>query len=444
MFSNFNKNLNTGRRNLLNQQQRDRNSTGDNNNTSSTPINSRIRRSLTKNSKQATPSPRSQSEEKLDDLLLESNIDEEEQPQREGNSDENESEKSSESTSTSTPLVSSTSKDLPITIKMKLDKLKKYEARVPVLKKSYDKLVNEKKAIETVLRENTHLDGISDVEAFEAHLRNLNIKSEMSMQEIKRLTQEHDELKQKFKGLNEIHETEKISHSEIIDDLRKQLEQRELEINTLKQEFEARLEKEGMDASQDQDEKNITDTREETQIITESTSLQQQHNITEKEREQLHQTEINNLKLEYESKISELEKRIESILASQELVDVKQGGALADVTSKNDQLSDEIVNYQNKIKELENVNSELAKFHEKSTENEQSLNELNAKLLKSRQERDELSAFVDSQKIEFETKVNQLEQERNEISTRSRREFVEMQEDLENKVAELSKELEIS
>lgn len=43
----------------------------------------------------------------------------------------------------------------------------------------YKKLLNEKKAIETVLRENTHLDGLSDVESFEAHLRNLNIKNEV-------------------------------------------------------------------------------------------------------------------------------------------------------------------------------------------------------------------------------------------------------------------------
>ncbi|CAG8729251.1 12202_t:CDS:2, partial [Funneliformis caledonium] len=81
---------------------------------------------------------------------------------------------------------------LPEEIKEKLAKLKKYEIKFPEIVKSYKKLLTEQKTVEAVLKENTHLEGLSDVEAFEAHLKNLNIKNGMSMEEIKRLTQIQD------------------------------------------------------------------------------------------------------------------------------------------------------------------------------------------------------------------------------------------------------------
>lgn len=49
------------------------------------------------------------------------------------------------------------------------------------LANSYKKLLNEKKAIELVLRKNSHLESFADVEAFEAHLRNLNMKDEVNI-----------------------------------------------------------------------------------------------------------------------------------------------------------------------------------------------------------------------------------------------------------------------
>jgi hypothetical protein len=50
--------------------------------------------------------------------------------------------------------------------------------------------VQEKVAIEAVLKASTPLEDLSDVEALDSHLRNMAYKSEISMQEIKRLNEE--------------------------------------------------------------------------------------------------------------------------------------------------------------------------------------------------------------------------------------------------------------
>jgi len=44
--------------------------------------------------------------------------------------------------------------------------------------------------IETVLKASTPLEDLGDVEALDSHLRNMAYKSEISMQEIKRLNEE--------------------------------------------------------------------------------------------------------------------------------------------------------------------------------------------------------------------------------------------------------------
>lgn len=50
--------------------------------------------------------------------------------------------------------------------------------------------MQEKVAIESVLKASTPLEDLSDVEALDSHLRNMAYKSEISMQEIKRLNEE--------------------------------------------------------------------------------------------------------------------------------------------------------------------------------------------------------------------------------------------------------------
>ncbi|RHZ64552.1 hypothetical protein Glove_322g15 [Diversispora epigaea] len=125
------------------------------------------------------------------------------------------------------------SEGLPIDIKEKLNKLKKYEDRFPELANSYKKLLNEKKAIELVLRKNSHLEGITDVEAFEAHLRNLNMKDEMRLQEIKRITQINDETKRQIEDMCNTHKMELDSQSKLIDKLKKKILNQEEQIENM-------------------------------------------------------------------------------------------------------------------------------------------------------------------------------------------------------------------
>ena len=58
------------------------------------------------------------------------------------------------------------------------------------LASAFKRLVQEKVAVEAVLRASTPLEDLSDVEALDSHLRNMAYKSEVSMQEIKRLSDE--------------------------------------------------------------------------------------------------------------------------------------------------------------------------------------------------------------------------------------------------------------
>lgn len=68
---------------------------------------------------------------------------------------------------------------LPKPVQDKLEKLRKYEARFPELAKAYKQLAKEKKAVENIIRDVTTLEGLSDMDAFEAHLRSLKARSEV-------------------------------------------------------------------------------------------------------------------------------------------------------------------------------------------------------------------------------------------------------------------------
>ncbi|KAG9071715.1 hypothetical protein KI688_005930 [Linnemannia hyalina] len=94
----------------------------------------------------------------------------------------------------------------------KLEILRRYEARFPDLAGAFKKIVQEKIAAEAVLRASTPLEDLGDVDALEAHLQNMSTKNEMSMKEIKRLS---EELRQALK--------ESESHVALIETLRAQL-----------------------------------------------------------------------------------------------------------------------------------------------------------------------------------------------------------------------------
>ncbi|KAF8944434.1 hypothetical protein BGZ47_004238 [Haplosporangium gracile] len=120
----------------------------------------------------------------------------------------------------------------------KLEILRRYEARFPGEKNSnssssssitspspnsdndlagaFKKIVQEKFAAEAVLKASTPLEDLGDVDALEAHLQNMSTKNEMSMQEIKRLS---EELRQTLKAKEE----ESKSQTALIETLRAQL-----------------------------------------------------------------------------------------------------------------------------------------------------------------------------------------------------------------------------
>ncbi|KAF9357673.1 hypothetical protein BGX26_003303 [Mortierella sp. AD094] len=109
----------------------------------------------------------------------------------------------------------------------KLEILQRYEARFPDLAKAFRKIVQEKMAAEAVLKATTALEDLGDVEALEAHMQNMAHKSEISMQEIKRLSGELRE------ALN-AKEAESAKQAALIEDLQNQLALRQEEIERLK------------------------------------------------------------------------------------------------------------------------------------------------------------------------------------------------------------------
>ncbi|KAG0336773.1 hypothetical protein BG000_006193 [Podila horticola] len=111
----------------------------------------------------------------------------------------------------------------------RLERLQRYEARFPDLATAFKKLVREKVAIEAVLKASTPLEDMGDVEALEAHLRNMAYKSEVSMQEIKRLS---DELREASK-MKEVHALESASQSDMIENLQDQLASKTEEIERM-------------------------------------------------------------------------------------------------------------------------------------------------------------------------------------------------------------------
>ncbi|KAF9127098.1 hypothetical protein BGW39_006106 [Mortierella sp. 14UC] len=98
----------------------------------------------------------------------------------------------------------------------KLEILRRYEARFPDLAGAFKKIVQEKLAAEAILKASTPLEDLGDADALEAHLQNMATKNEMSMQEIKRLSDVlRDTLRKK--------EEESASQVALIETLRTQL-----------------------------------------------------------------------------------------------------------------------------------------------------------------------------------------------------------------------------
>lgn len=74
--------------------------------------------------------------------------------------------------------------ELPKEVTAKLEKLKRYEQKFPDIIKGYKRVLAEKRDFERTLKENTPLEGISDVDAFEAHIKSLVTRSEVATFEL--------------------------------------------------------------------------------------------------------------------------------------------------------------------------------------------------------------------------------------------------------------------
>ncbi|GES95006.1 viral A-type inclusion protein repeat protein [Rhizophagus clarus] len=266
-------------------------------------------------------------------------------------------------------------------IKEKLAKLKKYETKFPEIVRSYKKLLNEKKAVETVLRENTHLDGLSDVESFEAHLRNLNIKNEMSMEEIKRLTQVQDESKKQIEEMTKAHK----SQTDLMENLQERLQEKEKEVVELRKQL---LEKSPpSDTLQE-----INNHKDDTTNLDKSLENKEENSLDEVAIDALSppssidsQTsknieEINSIKLQYEIKITSLQKQLDDIKPTNSSLNLK----------------------------IEDLNNELSNYHKKVENLELSNLELNRKLEDSSNDLNENIKKLDS----FNQKVQELEHEK--------------------------------
>ncbi|KAG0309307.1 hypothetical protein BGZ98_003675 [Dissophora globulifera] len=120
--------------------------------------------------------------------------------------------------------------DLPEAVVEQLEVLQRYETRFPDLARAFKKIVQEKVAAEAVLKATTTLDDLGDVEALEAHMQNVTHKSEMSMQEIRRLS---DELRATVKAM-ESKDIELASQQTLNEELRNQIASQKEEIDLLR------------------------------------------------------------------------------------------------------------------------------------------------------------------------------------------------------------------
>ncbi|KAI6780516.1 Golgin-like protein [Emericellopsis cladophorae] len=111
---------------------------------------------------------------------------------------EGEKDESAKAQSKAADTAAAPSTELPPDIKQKLRKLEKLEATYPELLRSYRVAHRRATAIEPferALRENTPLTSIGDPNALTEYLNQLNLRSDMVMQELKRVSAENDELK---------------------------------------------------------------------------------------------------------------------------------------------------------------------------------------------------------------------------------------------------------
>lgn len=113
--------------------------------------------------------------------------------------------------SNGTTTASPRSGELPTEVRVKLRKLDRMEVKYAELLRAYKTAHARIQAVESFeasLRENTPLTSINDRGAFVEYLNQINLKSDMVLDELKRVTSDRDDYKKKFQGAEE--ETAKL------------------------------------------------------------------------------------------------------------------------------------------------------------------------------------------------------------------------------------------
>ncbi|OCH95795.1 hypothetical protein OBBRIDRAFT_816376 [Obba rivulosa] len=106
-------------------------------------------------------------------------------------------------------------------------RLKLVEQRFADVSTSFKRLQAEKIAADRVLKELTPLETLQEADALRDYLQNMNMKVEMTQDEIKRLTGKLTRQDERIEELRDIHRLESKSQSDLIDKLRNQVEEAE-------------------------------------------------------------------------------------------------------------------------------------------------------------------------------------------------------------------------
>ncbi|KAI0348473.1 hypothetical protein BDW22DRAFT_1410606 [Trametopsis cervina] len=107
------------------------------------------------------------------------------------------------------------------------ERLKLIEQRFSDVSTSFKRLQAEKAAVDRVLQETTSVQTIQEADALRDFLQNMNLKTEMAQDEIKRLSGKLIRQDERIEELRDIHRLESKSQSDLIDKLRSQLKANE-------------------------------------------------------------------------------------------------------------------------------------------------------------------------------------------------------------------------
>ncbi|KAG0347140.1 hypothetical protein BG004_008419 [Podila humilis] len=224
------------------------------------------------------------------------------------------------------------------------------------LANAFKRIVQEKVAIETILRSSTPIEDLSDVEALEAHLQNMSTKSEMSSHEIRRLS---DELRE-FEKLKKVHELEAESQASMIENLQEQLsEATQIQSQALSRELE-------MIQYGQELQRQLTESKRQAEESLKETILSNEKNLKDVEEslEKAHQEEIGELRSQYNILAGKLEEAASALVNDaqrhKEHIERLEGEYVALKSKGTLELAALQEEHNNKVQELQTTIQELS------------------------------------------------------------------------------------